>query len=89
MGKILKSVNEIADRDQREVVIPGDYAKIGDGAFRYCALLEKVVIPPSVNEIGEGAFVGYHLGQVAGCIGCGRSEKSHLLPLYRAFSAWS
>ncbi|MBO7722956.1 MAG: leucine-rich repeat domain-containing protein, partial [Thermoguttaceae bacterium] len=59
MGKILLSITQIADKNQREVVIPEGYTKIGDGAFRHCTSLEKVVIPNSVTEIGEGAFRGY------------------------------
>ena len=58
MEKILLLISQIADKNQREVVIPEGYTKIGDGAFRYCASLEKVVIPDSVTEIGEGAFRG-------------------------------
>ena len=58
MEKILLSVSQIADKNQREVVIPEGYTKIGDGAFRYCEALVSVVIPDTVTEIGEGAFRG-------------------------------
>ena len=56
MGKILKSVSEIADRDQREVVIPDEYSVIGPRAFRGCASIQRVVIPGTVTEIADGAF---------------------------------
>ena len=58
MGKILKSVSEIADRDQREVVIPDEYSVIGPRAFRGCASIQRVVIPGTVTEIADGAFAG-------------------------------
>ena len=56
MKKGWTSIDEIAGRDQREVVIPDGYAKIGDEAFKDCTLLEKVVIPRSVIKIGYRAF---------------------------------
>ena len=58
MEKILLSINQIEDKNQREVVIPDGYTKIGDGVFRYCTSLENVVIPDSVTKIGWRAFSG-------------------------------
>ena len=58
MGKILKSVSEIADRDQREVVIPDEYSVIGPRAFRGCASIQRVEIPGTVTEIADSAFRG-------------------------------
>ncbi len=58
MEKILLSASQITDQNQREVVIPEGYTKIGDGAFRYCEALVSVVIPNTVTEIGIRAFSG-------------------------------
>ena len=56
LEKILKSIDEIASRDQREVVIPDGYTAIGNGAFGFCTSLERVIIPESVSVIGDDAF---------------------------------
>ena len=42
--------------DASVVEIPKKVKRIGDGAFKNCALLKSVIIPDSVNYIGEGAF---------------------------------
>ena len=57
MEKILLSIKQIADKKQREVVIPDGFTKIGDGAFRYCKALVRVVIPNSVTEIRLEALI--------------------------------
>ncbi len=56
--KVLTSIDQIADRHQREVVIPDGYTVIGTGAFSGCSSLLYIVISESVTEIGEGAFHG-------------------------------
>ena len=58
MGKVLKSIDQIADRGQREVVIPDGYTTIAKGAFRGCESLARLVIPKSVARIGKCVFAG-------------------------------
>ena len=41
-----------------ELVIPDGVTTIGDYAFDYCELLEKVVLGKGINSIGEFVFDG-------------------------------
>ena len=56
MEVILESIDEIASRGHRVVVIPHGYTQIGDHAFHLCGKLASVVIPETVTTIGEEAF---------------------------------
>jgi len=38
------------------LVIPNDIKTIGDYAFEYCDVLEKIIIPDGMEVIGRGAF---------------------------------
>ena len=58
MEKILKSIDEIASRNQQEVIVPNGYTAIGEFAFKGCTSLASVVIPDSVTKIGKSAFKG-------------------------------
>ena len=44
--------------DTREIVIPDNVTKIGNGAFIGCTELETITIPNHVESIGESAFRG-------------------------------
>ncbi len=39
-----------------EVIIPNSVNRIGDNAFYYCTLLQRITIPEGVKSLGENAF---------------------------------
>ena len=56
-----RPVVEIADEafegyDLKSVVIPEGVTKIGNSAFNYCELLEKITVPDTLEYIGSNAF---------------------------------